>query len=427
MENLQAKHVFLNRVYETMQWDKRREHLDRRFTTALTHAYAQSRAYRERFDAAGTDVSNIRGLDDLETIPILRMSELVQRQGSDPPFGGFNTVNPQDLQRIYVNPGFILQPGERQFEDTSWAEALCGAGFIAGDRLINTFNYHLWPFAFMMDESVRMIGGTVVPTGVGNTMMQVRIMQKLRVNGYVGTPSFLMNIIQRAEGMGMDFKRDMALEKAIVGAEMLPESMRLRLETNLNMTIREAYGTVLSGCIGYECAHMTGLHVPNNMVVEVVDPHTGKGVKEGAAGEIVATNFNQVYPMIRLATGDLSIMTHQTCPCGRTGPMLQKIMGRTDQATKVRGTFIHPWQTDEVVKRYPEVFKYQVVITREELRDVMTFVVELKEDILETGIICARMERDIKDNLTVRGGVRIVPRGTISDFHKKIDDRRTWQ
>ena len=427
MENLQTLHTFLNRARETMPWEKRREHLDRRLTVALTHAYEQSKAYRERFDAAGMDVSNIRGLEDLETVPILRMSELVQCQAADPPFGGFNTVNPEDLHRIYVNPGFILQPGERQFEDTSWAEALSGAGFTAGDRLINTFNYHLWPFAFMMDESVRMINGTVVPTGVGNTMMQVRIMQKLRVNGYVGTPSFLMNIVQRAEGMGVDFQRDMVLKKAIVGAEMLPESMRLRLEEKLKMTIREAYGTVLSGCIGYECAHMTGLHVPDNMVVKVVDPHTGKGVKEGAVGEIVVTNFNRVFPMIRLATGDLSMVIHQACPCGRTGPMLKKIMGRTDQATKVRGTFIHPWQADEVIGRYPEIFKYQVVITREELGDVMTFVVELKEETVETGVICARMERDIKDNLTVRGGVRIVPRGTIPDFHKKIDDRRTWQ
>jgi phenylacetate-coenzyme A ligase PaaK-like adenylate-forming protein len=427
MENLQAIHVFLNRARETMQWEKRREHLDRRFTTALTHAYGKSKAYRERFDAAGMDVSNIRGLDDLEIVPILRMAELVKCQEADPPFGGFNTVHPEALQRIYVNPGFILQPGERQFEDTSWAEALCGAGFTAGDRLINTFNYHLWPFAFMMDESVRMINGTVVPTGVGNTMMQVRIMQKLRVNGYVGTPSFLMNIIQRAEEMGVDFHRDMVLKKAIVGAEMLPESMRRRLEEKLKMTIRDAYGTVLSGCIGYECAHMTGLHVPDNMVVEVVDPQTGKSVKEGAAGEVVVTNFNRVFPMIRLATGDLSMMTQKACPCGRTGPMLKKIMGRTDQATKVRGTFIHPWQADEIIKRYPEVFKYQVLITRKELKDVMTFVVELKEETTETGVICGRMERDIKDKLTVRGGVRVVPRGTIPDFHKKIDDRRTWQ
>ncbi len=427
MENLPAENLFLNRAHETMNWETRREHLSRRFAATIAHAHGQSKAYREIFDAAGIDVSNIRGLDELETLPILRMADLAARQRETPPFGGFNTVNPQALQRIYVNPGFILQPGERQYEDTSWAEALCGAGFCAGDRILNTFNYHLWPFAFMLDDSVKMIGGTVVPTGVGNTMMQVRIMRKLKINGFVGTPSFLMTILQRAEGMGVDVKKDMALKKALVGAEMLPESMRLRLADQFGMTIREAYGTVLLGCIGYECGHMTGLHIPDNMVVEVVDPQTGKRVKEGAAGEIVATNFNETYPMIRMATGDLSILTHQACPCGRTGPMLKKILGRTDQAAKVRGTFIHPWQTDEVIHRFPEVFKYQVVITRKGLKDVMTFVVELKEDMAETSVFGARMERDIKDLLTVRGFVRIVPLGTIPDFHKKIDDRRTWE
>jgi phenylacetate-CoA ligase len=409
-----------------MNWKMRRELLDQRFVATVANAYGQSKAYREMFDAAGIDVSGIRSLDDLETLPILRMADLAERQREDPPLGGFNTVNPGDLRRIYVNPGFILQPGEWRYNDTSWAEALSGAGFSAGDRIINTFNYHLWPFAFMLDESVRMIGGTVVPTGIGNTMMQVRIMRKLKVNGFVGTPSFLMTIIQRAEGMGLDFQKDMALRRAFVGAEMLPESMRGRLEDKLGMTIRQAYGTVLLGCIGYECSHMTGLHVPDNMVVEVVDPHTGKRVKEGGAGEIVATNFNETYPMIRMATGDLSVMTHDTCPCGRTGPILKKILGRTDQATKVRGTFIHPWQTDEVMARYPEVFKYQVVVTREDLKDVMTFVVELKKDTRRGSPIGARMERDIKDLLAVRGVVRIVSRGTIPDFHKKIDDRRTW-
>ena len=425
MENLPAD-IFLNRARETMHWEERRERLDRRLVAAVANAYGQSKAYREMYDAAGIDVPGIRSLDDLEILPILSMADLAERQREAPPLGGFNTVNPEDFRRIYVNPGFILQPGERQYEDTSWAEALSGAGFSAGDRIINTFNYHLWPFAFMLDESVRMIRGTVVPTGIGNTMMQVRIMRKLKVNGFVGTPSFLMTVIQRAEAMGLDFQRDMALKKALVGAEMLPESMRVRLGEKLGMTIRQAYGTVLLGCIGYECGHLTGLHIPDNMVVEVVDPQTGKRVKDGAAGEIVATNFNETYPMIRMATGDLSVMTHEACPCGRTGPMLKKILGRTDQATKVRGTFIHPWQTDEVMARYPEVFKYQVVVTREELKDVMTFVVELKEDTRSGSMIGARMERDIKDLLAVRGGVRIVPRGTIPDFHKKIDDRRTW-
>jgi len=417
---------FFDRARETMGQEERRSRLRQRFVDIVQHAYQHSKAYKEIFDSAGLSISDIKGLDDLERLPLLRIEGLVDRQKTEPPFGGFNTVDPDNVRRIYVNPGLIYQPGEQEYEDTSWAEALCAVGFKPGDRIINTFNYHLWPFAFMLDESVKMIGGTVVPSGVGNTLMQVKIMQGLQVNGFMGTPSFLMTLAQRAEAMGLDLRKDILLEKALVSAEMLPGSLRTRLETNLGMTIRQGYGTVFLGCIGYECSYMTGLHVPDNILVEVVDPHTGTQVRPGAVGEIVATNFNISYPMIRMATGDLSALAQEQCPCGRTGLMLKKILGRTGQATKVRGTFIHPWQADEVMSKYREVFKYQVVITREVDRDIMTFLVEMKEVSSSTDMLCARIERDIKDILTIKGSVQVVPRGAIPDFHKKIEDKRTW-
>ncbi|MFH1293473.1 MAG: AMP-binding protein [Pseudomonadota bacterium] len=426
MDNSGEKLRFFNRIRETMDWEKRKADLNKRFLETFQNAYQHSKAYKEIFDSAGIGLSDVKGIEDLEKLPILRMSDLVARQKRDFPFGGFETTDAGRVRRIYINPGVIWQPGDWEYRDTSWAEALCGSGIKEGDRIINTFNYHMWPFAFMLDECVKMIGATVIPTGVGNTLAQAKIMQKLKVNGFMGTPSFLMTLTQRAEDMGMDLKKDIFLETGLVSAEMLPESLRSRLEDRLEMTIRQAYGTVFLGCIGYECHFMTGLHVPDNILVEVVDPNTGRQVEHGATGEIVATNFSASYPMIRMATGDLSMLAREACPCGRTGPMFKKIIGRIDQATKVRGTFIHPWQADEVISRYPDVFKYQVVVTRENHKDVMTFVVELKEEIAQPDILKGRIERDIKDMLTIKGVAQIVPRGTIPDHHKKIEDRRSW-
>ena len=426
MDNSGAKLRFFNRIRETMDWEKRKADLNKRFLETFQNAYQHSKAYKEIFDSAGIGLSDVKGIEDLEKLPILRMSDLVARQKRDFPFGGFETTDAGRVRRIYINPGVIWQPGDWEYRDTSWAEAICGSGIKEGDRIINTFNYHMWPFAFMLDECVKMIGATVIPTGVGNTLAQAKIMQKLKVNGFMGTPSFLMTLTQRAEDMGMDLKKDIFLETGLVSAEMLPESLRSRLEDRLEMTIRQAYGTVFLGCIGYECHFMTGLHVPDNILVEVVDPNTGRQVEHGATGEIVATNFSASYPMIRMATGDLSMLAREACPCGRTGPMFKKIIGRIDQATKVRGTFIHPWQADEVISRYPDVFKYQVVVTRENHKDVMTFVVELKEEIAQPDILKGRIERDIKDMLTIKGVAQIVPRGTIPDHHKKIEDRRSW-
>lgn len=418
--------LFYNRERETMDWERRETSLNQRFLETFQHACDHAKAYKEIFGSAGIERSDIRGLKDLEKLPILRMNDLVERQKRDAPFGGFETIAPGKIRRIYINPGLIWQPGEWEFGDSSWAEALCGVGFKAGDRIINTFSYHMWPIGFMLDESIKMIGATVIPTGVGNTLMQVKIMQMLKANGFIGTPSFLMTLAQRAEGTGLDLKKDIFLETALVSAEMLPESLRFRIQNKLEIAVRQVYGAVFLGCIGYECRHMTGLHVPDNLLVEIVDPQTGKQVDPGAAGEIVVTNFNRSYPMIRMATGDLSMWAGESCPCGRTGPILKKILGRIDQATKVKGTFIHPWQADDIISRYPEVFKYQVVITREDHHDTMTFVVELQEETPKADMLRARIERDIKEFLTVKGAVQIVPRGTIPDLHKKIDDKRSW-
>jgi phenylacetate-CoA ligase len=427
MGNSEKMNGFLNKARETLSWERREANLEQKFLETTKHAFERSKAYKEIFNSSGIRPSEIRGLEDLEKLPILRMSDLVERQKTEPPFGGFDTIAPTKIRRIYINPGLIWQPGDWEYQDTTWAEALCGAGLKAGDRIINTFNYHMWPFAFTLDECAKMIGATVIPTGVGNTLMQIRIMQMLQINGFMGTPGFLMTLAQRAEGMGLDLKKDIVLETGLVSAEMLPESLRTRLEKRLEMTIRQAYGTVFLGCIGYECRHMSGLHIPDNILVEVVDPNTGMHVEPGATGEIIATNFSTSYPMIRLATGDLSTLTRESCSCGRTGPMLKKIIGRIDQATKVKGTFIHPWQADEVISRYPEVFKYQVVITRDEdHQDIMTFVIEMKEDISRPEVIIGRIEKDIRDLLAVKGFIRIVPLGTIPDRHKKIEDRRSW-
>ncbi len=418
---------YLDKARETMPPEERRRRLESGFLAQWAHVWAHSRAYREIYAEAGVSQEDVTGLNDLHRLPVVRMEDLVTRQHADPPFGGFETVPLEKIRRIYVNPGLIWQPGDWEYTDTSWAEALAGGGFGPGDRVVNTFNYHLWPYAFMLDESTRMIGATAIPTGVGNTLMQVKIMQMLKVNAFMGTPSFLMTLTQRAEDMGLDVRKDLGLEKAVVGAEMLPESLRARLEAKMGMTITQCYGTVFLGCLGYECARKTGLHVPEEVLVEIVDPHTGLPVADGATGEIVATCFSRTYPLIRFATGDLSLFTAEPCPCGRTGPMLKKVLGRIDQATKVRGTFVHPWQTDELAAKHPEIFKYQVVISREEDTDVMTFRVEPRDDSAPAGLLAARLERDIKDMLTIKGEVEIVPRGTIPDFYNKIDDRRTWE
>jgi phenylacetate-CoA ligase len=281
--------------------------------------------------------------------------------------------------------------------------------------------------AFMLDESLKMLRASVVPVGPGNLSMQIQLMRQLHVTGFLGTPSFLMSLIEAAEGMSLDLKKDLSLKAAFVGAEMFPESLRQKLEGKLEIFIRQAYGTVDVGCLGYECLKKNGMHIPEDVIVEIVDTETGKQLEIGATGEIVATTFSKIFPMIRFATGDLSYLIKDPCPCGRTSMRLGKILGRTDQVTKVWGIFIHPWQVDEVMAKFPMVANYQIVVTRKDYRDQMTIYIELKEEVADPIGLKRSVGREMEEVLKVKGQVEFVQRGGIPDRAKKIDDRRIWE
>ena len=227
--------------------------------------------------------------------------------------------------------------------------------------------------------------------------------------------------------MGLDLKKDLNLQVGFVAAEMVPESLRSKLEERFGMIIRQGYGTADIRCLGYECMEKNGMYIPDDKIVEIVDPETGKQLDPGITGEIVATTFNKVYPLIRFGTGDLSILSDLPCPCGRTSPRLVKILARVDQATKVRGLFIHPSQVDEVASKHSQIARYQVVVTRKEQKDEMTLRIQLKEEVSQPEKLREEIERSVRDVMKVRGDVRFVPKGTIPDGGKKIEDQRTWE
>jgi len=420
-------HGFYHKEKETMSKEEREAYLKERLSEILHYGYHHTKAVLSKFDKAELMPENIRELRDLEKLPITKKADLVISQKENPPFGGFEVASREGLRRIYVSPGPVFEPGEMDYKDTRWAQALYACGIRKGDIVLNTFNYHLTPLAMMLDESLRMLNATVVPVGPGNISMQINLMRQLHVTGFLGTPSYLMAIIEAAEGMHLDLKKDFHLKAAFVGAEMFPESLRQKLEGKLEILIRQAYGTVDVGCLGYECPEKNGMHIPEDVIVEIVDTETGKQLESGATGEIVATTFNKIFPMVRFATGDLSYLIESPCPCGRTSFRLGKILGRTDQVTKVFGIFIHPWQVDEVMAKFPMVTNYQVVVTRKEYQDEMKIYIESKEELDDKVGLKRKVEREVQEVLKVKGEVVFIERGGIPDRAKKIDDRRIWK
>ncbi len=419
---------FFKKNLETIPHKKRIEYQNQKLRGIVQYAYKNSIAFKNKIDSAGLKAKDIQTIKDLEKIPITKKTELMELQKKNPPFGGFEGVPITEMRRIFISPGPLYEPGEADYDELGWAQGMYAGGFRPGDITINTFSYHMVPFALqMVDNSLHMIGCISIPTGVGNTEQQVNILQSFKATGFCGTPSFLLNIAEKAEEMGFDLKKDMNLKAGFVAAEMLPESLRSKLEEKFGMMIRQTYGTADVRCLGYECMKKNGMHIPDDKIVEIVDPETGKQLGPGKIGEIVATTFNKIYPLIRFGTGDLSILTETPCPCGRTSPRLLKILGRVDQATKVRGLFVHPGQVNEVASRYPQIANYQMVIKRKEDKDEMTLRIELKEEVSQLEKLKQEIEQSIRDVMKIRGDVQSVPKGTIPEGAKKIEDQRTWE
>jgi len=388
----------------------------------LTTVARASPVVRSHLAAAGVDPARA-SIDTLAALPVLRKDALPGLQRDAPPFGGWLGVPVGHIARVFRSPGPIFDPEGRVEDYWHFAPALYAAGIRQGDLVINTLSYHLTPAGHMMDAALRAMACPVVPAGPGNTETQVQLLAELPIAGYIGTPSFLATLLETAAQAGSPHH----LRVGFVIAEMLPESLRARLETDFGMRVSQGYGTADLGSIGFECSAKDGMHVQKEVIVEVLDPQTGTPCGPGAPGEVVVTALNPTYPLVRFGTGDLAVWADGPCACGRTSPRLARILGRVGDAVKVRGMFLHPAEVDLAVGRHPEVARYQVIVTRRGHNDAMLMRVELRSGIAASADLTTRLAKTLADVVRLRGDVEVVPGGTLAPDAKKIVDRRTWE
>ena len=285
-----------------------------------------------------------------------------------------------------------------------------------------TFSYHMTPAGLMFEEPLRDIGCATIPAGPGNTAKQIEFMTQLPVNGFVGMASYLKVIGDRAIAAGYDLQNDFKLEKAYVAAEPLPEGLRQEVEDMFGLTMRQGYGTADVGCIAYECMHLGGMHLSNFRHVEICDPATGLPVPDGETGEVIVTPFFKDYPLVRLATGDLSAIDATMCECGRTARKLTGWKGRADDTAKVKGQFIYPSQACNVLQKYPQVTSWQIRIKNPEGRDLLVILLETAEEV-DTGQFAV----DFQEIMKLKPIVEIVAPGTIPQCAPKLVDERTYE
>ena len=391
----------------------------------IAHGYQNAPALRKLMDEAGVTPGDIQSVADLPKIPITTKDQLVQMQQAEPPFGGWLTVPPPQLKRMFISPGPIFDPDGGHPSEAWSAEAFAAIGIGPDDIVLNTFAYTMVPAGLAIDQALQSTGATVLPTGPGNTEPQVNIILNLGVTSYVGTPSFLKIIFEKAADLGVG-REAIPIKKALFSAEPYPPSLRTYFEDDYGMITCQAYGTAELGFIAYDKTGEAALRVATNMIVEIADPETGQPMPAGETGQVVVTTFNETYPLVRLGTGDLSTFVGEIDNEG-FHTHIKGWMGRVGDAVKVRGMFLHPLPLKAALAKFAGVGNLQAIVTRPDTRDQVRLRVEFEgsaseqESLREQLRIAASEASRLKVDV-----VEFVSPGNIEASARVIVDERSW-
>mgnify|MGYP003672159257 CR=1 FL=1 len=401
---------------ETRSPEQREGELMAALSAQIAHAKANPSHYGKVF--ADIDPAGIDSREALAELPTIRKSDLAALQRQHPPLGGLCAVPMHELAHIFSSPGGIYEPDGGTKDYWRYARALWAAGVRPGHLVHNTFSYHLVPAGLFVESGAHAIGCPVIPGGVGNTEIQLQILADLKPDFFIGTPSFLRILLNKAKENGTDLSN---LRHGLVGAEALPPSLRQEL-ADLGVDVLQGYGTADLGSIAYESKALEGMIIDEGVIVEIVEPLGTKPVAEGEVGEVVVTTLNPTYPLIRFATGDLSAVLPGASPCGRTNMRIKGWMGRADQSTKVRGMFVHASHVGQIMARHPEIKKARFVITSENNTDQLCFRIAGAD-----AAIAEAVTATIRDITKLRGSVELVEAADIPDDGKVVDDQRSYK
>lgn len=387
----------------------------------IAHAQKHSAAFGAIL--AGVDADQINSRAELARLPVTRKSGLLKlqqdsRAGGGDVFGGFAALGyGRHMPRMFASPGPVYEPEGSQTDYWRTARCLYAAGFREGDLVHNTYSYHMTPGAFIFESGALAVGCTVFPAGTGQTEQQLQVLAELRPAGYLGTPSFLRILVEKAQETGTDIS---SLRKAVVSAEPFPPSL-CNWFTERGITAYQSYATADVGLIAYETAAREGLVLDEGVILEIVRPGTGDPVPDGEVGEVVVTVLNSTYPLVRFSTGDLSAVMPGTCPTGRSNTRIKGWMGRADQTTKVRGIFVHPGQVAQIIKRFPEITQARLVVSGEMANDRMTLKIACSSAVEG---LTERVGDAVREITKLRANVEQVAPGSLPNDGKIIEDAR---
>ncbi len=405
--------------------EQRESELMAQLPAQVAHAKNASAAFTSILQ--GIAPEEITSRQALASLPVMRKHALLalqidSRRSGGNVFGGVATSPFGPLMpRVFASPGPIYEPGGSVPDYWRMARPIFAAGFRAGELIHNSFSYHFVPAGSMMETGANALGCSVFAAGTGQTEQQVQAMAELKPAGYIGTPSFLKIILEKALEMNVSLP---SVTKAMFGGEAFPPSLRDWFLAH-GVQGYQCYATADVGSIAYETLAREGLVLDEEVIVEIVRPGSGEPVADGEVGEVVVTSLNPLYPLIRFGTGDLSAVLPGPCPTGRTNTRIKGWMGRADQTTKVRGMFVHPEQVDQIARRFPEVVRARLVVSGEMANDSM--VLKVESAFSDPQALAQKLAQAIRDVTKLRGEIEVLAPGSLPNDGKVIEDARSYK
>ncbi|MGI6472488.1 MAG: phenylacetate--CoA ligase family protein [Candidatus Methanomethylophilaceae archaeon] len=405
----------------------------------VTHLYGSNGFYRQKMDSSGVTPDDLHTLEDVSKLPFMHKQEFRDNY----PTKMFNVPN-TEVVRYHVSSGTTGKPtlvGYTRNDLEYWTDALARSltSIDVGDKdtLQVSYGYGLFTGGLGLHYGAEKVGATVLPASTGSTERQLELMQDLEVTVIACTPSYFIHLMETAESLGIDFRKDTKLSKAVLGAEPWTETMRNRIEKMTGVKAYDIYGTSeLAGPMYTECEEQDGIHIDGDITyAEIIDPETGEVLGPGERGELVVTMLKKnTFPLVRYRTSDITSIYEEPCPCGRTSPRIARITGRSDDMLIIRGINVFPSQVEFALMKVPEVGnQYMIVVTKEGAMDRMTVQVEIKpetfsdkmEDMLA---VRKHIENELKKYLNISVHVELKAPGELPRFEGKasrVVDKRS--
>lgn len=412
-----------------------------RLQDTVKRAYEHVEPYRKKMEEAGVKPEDIRTLDDLKHLPFTTKQDMRDNY----PYGLF-AVSRKKLRRIHASSGTTGKPtvvGYTAHDLDVWSECVArlaaAAGACEDDIAQICFGYGMFTGALGLHKGLEKVGAAIVPSSTGNTEKQLMYMKDFETTLLVATPSYAMRIAEVAKEIGIDPRKDLKVEKLVLGSELMTEAMRSELhkvwgddvKITQNYGMSELMGPGVSG----ECLELRGMHInEDHFIAEVIDPKTGEVLPPGEKGELVVTCITkEALPLIRYRTRDITRLMYEPCPCGRTTARMENLSGRTDDMLKIRGVNVFPGQIEEVLIKTEGIGpNYEIVVDRKNHSDILTIKVEVEaEQMMDSYGALEQLERRLKERIRLVLGldarIQLVSPNTLQRFEgkaKRVTDLR---